>query len=96
MDALQRSDSEAWLGAMRSEMESMEINNVWTLVDLPEGIKLIGLVAYFDYEIWQMDVQIAFLHKELDEEVYMIRPKEFTPTDESKVCKLLKSIYRLK
>ena len=59
MDALQRSDSEAWLGAMRSKMKSMEINNVWTLVDLPEGIKLIGYVAYFDYEIWQMDVQIA-------------------------------------
>ena len=28
MDALQRSDSEAWLRAMRFEMESMEINNV--------------------------------------------------------------------
>ena len=42
MDALQRSDSEVWFGAMRSEMESMEINNVWTLVDLPEGMKPIG------------------------------------------------------
>ena len=51
MDALQRSDSEAWLGDMRSKMESMEINNVWTLVDLPEVIKPIGLAAYFDYEI---------------------------------------------
>ena len=42
MDAMQRSDSELWLGAMKSEMESMEINHVWTLVDIPEGIKSIG------------------------------------------------------
>ena len=52
MDAFQSFDSEAWLGAMRSEMESMEINNVWTLVDLLEGIKPIRLAAYFNYEIW--------------------------------------------
>ena len=51
MDALQRSNSKAWLGAMRSEMESMEINNVWTLVDLPKRIKPIGVAAYFDNEI---------------------------------------------
>ena len=27
---------------MKSEMESMKVNNVWTLVDPPEGIKSIG------------------------------------------------------
>ena len=42
MDALQRSDSEKWLEAMKSKMESMEINSVWTLVDPPEGVKPIG------------------------------------------------------
>ena len=52
MDAFQRFDSKAWLGAMQSKMKSMEINNVWTLVDLPKGIKPIELAAYFDYEIW--------------------------------------------
>ena len=56
MDVLQRSDSEVWLGAMQCEMKSIEIDNIWTLVDPPEGIKPIGLVAHFDYEIWQMDV----------------------------------------
>ena len=43
-----------------------------------------------------MDVRTAFLHRELDEEVYMIQPEEFTSTDESKVYKLLRSIYGLK
>ena len=42
MDVMQRSDSEKWLKTMKLEMESMEINSVWTLVDLSEEIKPIG------------------------------------------------------
>ena len=42
MDAMQRSDSDKWLEAMKYEMECMKINNVWTLVDPPEGVKPIG------------------------------------------------------
>ena len=43
-----------------------------------------------------MDVKIAFLNGELEEEVYMIQPEGFTSSDESKVCKLQRSIYGLK
>ena len=43
-----------------------------------------------------MDVKTAFLNGELTEEVYMIQPEGFTSTDESKVCKLQRSIYGLK
>ena len=39
MDAMQRPNSEKWLDAMNSEMESMKVNDVWTLVDPPEGVK---------------------------------------------------------
>ena len=35
-------NSEKWLEAMKSEMESMYANQVWTLVDPPEGAKPIG------------------------------------------------------
>ncbi|KAK8499447.1 hypothetical protein V6N12_012501 [Hibiscus sabdariffa] len=35
-------NSEKWLEAMRSEMDSMSDNQVWTLVEPPEGIKPIG------------------------------------------------------
>ena len=42
MDAMQRSDSEKWLEIMKSEMESMKVNDVWTLIDPPEGVKPIG------------------------------------------------------
>ena len=43
-----------------------------------------------------MDVKTAFLNGEWEEEVYMIQPEGFTSTDESKVCKLKRSIYGLK
>ena len=35
-------DSEKWLEAMKSEINSMYSNQVWTLVDPPEGIVSIG------------------------------------------------------
>ena len=55
------------------------------------------IAAYFDYEIWQMDVKTAFLHGNLTEDVYMIQPKGFVdPTSASKLCKLKRSIYGLR
>ncbi|GJT19667.1 putative RNA-directed DNA polymerase [Tanacetum coccineum] len=32
---------------------------------------LIAIAAYYDYEIWQMDVKTAFLNGRLDEDIYM-------------------------
>jgi hypothetical protein len=44
-----------------------------------------------------MDVKIAFLNGNLEEDVYMIQPKGFVdPNNAGKICKLKKSIYRLK
>nr|GEZ75688.1 hypothetical protein [Tanacetum cinerariifolium] len=37
---------------------------------------LIAIVAYYDYEIWQMDVKTAFLNGHLSEEVYMEQPED--------------------
>ena len=43
-----------------------------------------------------MDVKTIFLNGELEEEMYMIQLEGFTSINESKVCKLNKSIYGFK
>ena len=35
-------DSEKWMEAMKSKIDSIHSNQVWSLVDLPEGIVPIG------------------------------------------------------
>ncbi|GKB00938.1 retrotransposon protein, putative, ty1-copia subclass [Tanacetum coccineum] len=40
---------------------------------------LISIAAYYDYEIWQMDIKTAFLNGYLDEDIYMVQPKGVIP-----------------
>ena len=35
---------------------------------------LLSIAAYYDYEIWKMDVKTAFLNDYLEENVYMMQP----------------------
>jgi hypothetical protein len=123
-EAMMGPDSEKWLGAMESEIESMHDNQVWNLVDPIDGVRpisckwvfkkkmdkdgnihiykirlvakgfkqihgidyvetfspivmlksiriLLAIAAYFDYEIWQMDVKTTFLNGNLTEDVYI-------------------------
>ncbi|GKB65552.1 retrotransposon protein, putative, ty1-copia subclass, partial [Tanacetum coccineum] len=58
---------------------------------------LIAISAFYDYEIWQMDVKTAFLNRYLSKEVYMEQPKGFVnPKYPNRECKLKRSIYGLK
>ena len=58
---------------------------------------LLVIAAYFDYEIWQMDVKMGFLNGYLEEDIYMEQPLGFTSSDaDRKVCKLQRSIYGFK
>ena len=58
---------------------------------------LIAIVVIFDVKIHQMDVKTAFLNGDLEEEIYVDQLEGFVePRQESKVCKLTKSLYGLK
>ncbi|KAK1680533.1 hypothetical protein QYE76_041381, partial [Lolium multiflorum] len=58
---------------------------------------LLAIAAFFDYEIWQMDVKMAFLNGDIEEELYMVQPKGFfDPKNADMVCKLQHSIYGLR
>ena len=58
---------------------------------------LIAIASLYNLEIHQMDVKTAFLNGELNEEIYMEQPEGFSvPRKETKVCKLVKSLYGLK
>ena len=58
---------------------------------------LIAIVAIFYLKIHQMDVKAVFLNGDLEEEIYMNQPEGFVESgQESKACKLIKSLYGLK
>ncbi|GJQ96838.1 retrotransposon protein, putative, ty1-copia subclass [Tanacetum coccineum] len=149
-DSLADPESDKWLEAMNTEMQSMKDNQVWYLVDLPSNGRtvrckwlfkkktdmdgnvhtfkarliakgftqtysvdyretfspvadirsiriLLAIVVFFDYEIWQMDVNTAFLNGHLSEDIYMVQPEGFVdPNHPNKVCKHQRSIYGLK
>ena len=57
----------------------------------------LGLVARLNLEVEQLDVKTAFLHGDLEEEIYMQQLEGFeVKGKENLVCKLKKSLYGLK
>ena len=57
----------------------------------------LGLAASMNLEIEQLDVKMAFLHGDLEEEIYMEQPEGFeVKGKENLVCRLKKSLYGLK
>ena len=54
-------------------------------------------MAQHELELDQLDVKTVFLHGDLEEEIYMTQSTGFkTAGKEEMVCKLKKSLYRLK
>ena len=55
------------------------------------------MCATFDLHLEQLDVKTAFLHGDLEEEMYMHQPEGFEVRGkEDMVCRLKKSLYGLK
>jgi hypothetical protein len=56
---------------------------------------VIALASVHNWFLHQLDVNNAFLHGDLQEDVYM-QPQPGITNDLNKVCKLIKSLYGLK
>ena len=57
---------------------------------------MLAITAFYDYEIWQMDVETALLNGYIKEELYVMQPEGFVdPKGADKVCKLQRSIIGL-
>jgi hypothetical protein len=80
------------------QREGIDFNEVFSHVVRHSSIwVMLAIVALFDLELEQLYVKTAFLHGELDEEIYMTQPKGFSaPGQEHLVCHLKKSLYGLK
>ncbi|KAJ9562043.1 hypothetical protein OSB04_007203 [Centaurea solstitialis] len=81
-----------------TQTHGIDYDETFSPVAMLKSIRiLMAISAYFNYEIWQMDVKTAFLNGKLTEDVYMQQPEGFVDSkNPDKVCKLLKSIYGLK
>ena len=73
------------------QIQGVDYDETFSPVAMLKSIRiLLAIAAYYDYEIWQMDVKIAFRNGNIEEELYMVQPKGFVdPEGASKVCKHL-------
>ncbi|KAF5781986.1 putative RNA-directed DNA polymerase [Helianthus annuus] len=81
-----------------SQRKGIDFDEIFSPVVKMSSIRVIlGLAASLDLEVEQMDVKTAFLHGDLDKEIYMEQPEGFrVKGKEDYVCKLQKSLYGLK
>jgi hypothetical protein len=80
------------------QIQGVDYDETFLLVAVLKSIRiLLAIAAYYDYEIWQMDIKMAFLNGILSKDVYMTQPEGFADQQNArKVCRLMKSIYGLK
>ena len=58
--------------------QGIDFDETFSPVTLLKSIQiLLAIAAYYDYEIWQMDVKKAFPNGKLEHEVYMTQPEGF-------------------
>lgn len=81
-----------------AQREGVDYNEIFSPVVKHTSIRvLLSIVAHGELELEQLDVKTAFLHGDLEEEIYMHQPEGYkVEGKERQVCRLRKSLYGLK
>jgi len=80
-----------------TQREGFDYHETFSLVAKEVTIRsFLSVAAIHNWSLHQMDVHNAFLHGDLDEEIYMDLPQELRRQGEYQVCRLHKSLYGLK
>ncbi|KAL0328141.1 UNVERIFIED_CONTAM: Retrovirus-related Pol polyprotein from transposon TNT 1-94 [Sesamum calycinum] len=91
------SQEKEWMGAMVEEMESLQKNHTWELVQLLEGKKFIGYKWVYRKKPAVSEKEGEKFKAQLEEQIYIEQPNGFTQFEyEHLVCKLKKSLHGLK
>ena len=61
------------------QKEDIDFNEIFSPVVRLTTVRIVlAMCATFDLHLEQLDVKTAFLHGELEEEIYMLQPEGFT------------------
>jgi len=76
----------------------IDFGDIFSHVSKLASIRLIlSIVVAFDFEVEKMDVKITFLHRNLEEEIYMKKLEGFVMKRKKQLVRRLKnSLYGLK
>lgn len=79
------------------QKEGVDYNEVFAPVSKYSTLRtLLAKVTAEDMELHQVDIKTAFLHGELEEEIYIEQPEGYAEGPPCTACKLNKSLYGLK
>ncbi|KAE8727661.1 hypothetical protein F3Y22_tig00005406pilonHSYRG00056 [Hibiscus syriacus] len=81
-----------------AQKEGIDFNEIFSPVVRITTIRVVlAICATLDLHLEQLDVKTAFLHGNLEEEIYMLQPEGFEEKEKKNlVCMLNKSLYGLK
>lgn len=80
-----------------NQIEGINYDETFSLVAKIVMVRLmICIVVNHSWSLFQLDVSNAFLCGDLIEDVYMTLPEGYYSKNDSRVCKLVKSLYGLK